>query len=93
MAQMHSCRTGSFKRSIRWLKGPSLRMRAFYHPDQSLHDPQQYMRFGQIVAPKDLPERTAQLLAALKAHGMAPELPAACGRKTPKSRPTSSRTT
>ena len=40
-------------------------MRAFYHPDQSKHDPQQYMRFGKIVAPKDLPERTERLLGAL----------------------------
>ncbi len=54
-------------------------MRAFYHPDQSLHDPKQYMRFGQIVAPKDLPERTAQLLGALKRHGVTPEQPAASG--------------
>lgn len=54
-------------------------MRAFYHPDQSLHDPQQYMRFGRIVAPKDLPERTARLLAALERHGVAPERPGACG--------------
>jgi len=54
-------------------------MRAFYHPDQSLHDPQQYMRFGRIVAPKDLPERTAQLLGALKKHGITPEQPPAAG--------------
>jgi acetoin utilization deacetylase AcuC-like enzyme len=37
------------------------------------------MRFGQIVAPKDLPERTAQLLGALKKHGVTPEQPAASG--------------
>lgn len=54
-------------------------MRAFYHPDQSLHDPQQYMRFGRVVAPKDLPERTQRLLAALARHGISPELPAAHG--------------
>ncbi|KRE18139.1 acetylpolyamine aminohydrolase [Bosea sp. Root381] len=54
-------------------------MRAFYHPDQSLHDPQQYMRFGRVVAPKDLPERTARLLGALKNHGVEPELPASHG--------------
>jgi acetoin utilization deacetylase AcuC-like enzyme len=54
-------------------------MRAFYHPDQALHDPQQYMRFGRIVAPKDLPERTAQLLKALAAHGVMPEVPPATG--------------
>jgi acetoin utilization deacetylase AcuC-like enzyme len=51
-------------------------MRAFYHPDQTLHDPQQYMRFGRIVAPKDLPARTHELLAALEARGVAPEAPA-----------------
>jgi acetoin utilization deacetylase AcuC-like enzyme len=54
-------------------------MRAFYHPDQALHDPQQYMRFGQIVAPKDLPIRTQRLLDALQARGIAPEIPVACG--------------
>jgi acetoin utilization deacetylase AcuC-like enzyme len=54
-------------------------MRAFYHPDQALHDPQQYMRFGRIVAPKDLPARTAELLAALGAYGIKPEPPAAHG--------------
>ena len=48
-------------------------MRAFYHPDQALHDPQQYMRFGKVVAPKDLPERTERLLGALAKHGIAPE--------------------
>ena len=32
-------------------------MRAFYHPDQALHEQLQFMRFGKIVASKDLPER------------------------------------
>jgi acetoin utilization deacetylase AcuC-like enzyme len=54
-------------------------MRAFHHPDQALHDPQQYMRFGQIVAAKDLPARTHELLAALEARGVAPEAPAVFG--------------
>ncbi|KPH81909.1 histone deacetylase family protein [Bosea vaviloviae] len=54
-------------------------MRAFYHPDQSLHDPKQYLRFGAVVAPKDLPERTARLLGALEKHGIKPELPASHG--------------
>lgn len=54
-------------------------MRAFYHPDQSIHDPQQYMRYGRVVAPKDLPERTARLLGALARHGIAPERPASHG--------------
>ena len=54
-------------------------MRAFYHPQQALHAPLQYMRFGSVVAPKDLPERTERLLGALAAHGIAPEEPGACG--------------
>lgn len=54
-------------------------MRAFYHPDQSLHEQLQYMRFGKIVAPKDLPERTERLLGALAKHGIKPEQPAAHG--------------
>ncbi len=56
-------------------------MRAFYHHDQSMHDPKQYLRFGAVVAPKDLPERTARLLAALARHGIAPERPAAHGKE------------
>lgn len=54
-------------------------MRAFYHPAQALHAPQQYMRFGRVVAPKDLPERTERLLAALARNGIAPEPPPPCG--------------
>ncbi|MBV8767358.1 MAG: histone deacetylase family protein [Hyphomicrobiales bacterium] len=54
-------------------------MRAFYHPDQALHEQLQYMRFGKIVAPKDLPERTERLLTALDSHGIVPERPAEYG--------------
>ena len=54
-------------------------MRAFYHPDQSAHDPRQYMRFGQIVAPKDLPARTTALLQALARHSITPRLSVAHG--------------
>jgi acetoin utilization deacetylase AcuC-like enzyme len=50
-------------------------MRAFYHPDQALHDPQQFMRYGRLVPPKDLPARTEELLGALAARGVAPETP------------------
>lgn len=50
-------------------------MRAFYHPDQARHDPQQFMRAGKIVAPKDLPVRTERLLSALAAAGITPEMP------------------
>jgi len=41
-------------------------MRAFYDVDQAAHDPQQYMRVGRLVSPKDVPERTAALLDALR---------------------------
>jgi acetoin utilization deacetylase AcuC-like enzyme len=50
-------------------------MRAFYHPDQALHDPQQYMRFGRIIPPKDMPVRTTRLLEALATRGIVPEAP------------------
>lgn len=48
-------------------------MRAFYHPEQALHDPQVFMRAGVLAAPTDLPERTARLLGALARHGITPE--------------------
>lgn len=54
-------------------------MRAFFHPDQSLHDPQQFMQVGRIREPKDLPSRTEALLGALKQRGIAPEQPADYG--------------
>jgi len=51
-------------------------MRAFYHSDQALHDPQQYMRVGRIIAPKDLPARSDAFLGALRSLGIAIESPA-----------------
>ncbi|MGL4974039.1 MAG: histone deacetylase family protein [Bosea sp. (in: a-proteobacteria)] len=54
-------------------------MRAFFHPDQARHSPLQFMRFGRLVAPKDLPERTQKLLDALSARGIVPELPPEVG--------------
>jgi acetoin utilization deacetylase AcuC-like enzyme len=45
-------------------------MRAFYDPAQAAHDPQQFMRYGRIVPPKDLPERTTRLVGALKNLGI-----------------------
>ena len=50
-------------------------MRAFFHPDQSLHDPQQFMQVGRLRAPKDLPSRTEALLSALAKRGVTPEPP------------------
>lgn len=55
-------------------------MRAFYHPDQALHDPQVFMRAGVLAAPTDLPERTARLLAALVRQGITPEAGTVDGR-------------
>jgi acetoin utilization deacetylase AcuC-like enzyme len=55
-------------------------MRAFYHPDQALHDPLQFMRYGKLVSPKDVPERTTKLLGALERRGVKPERPAALGK-------------
>ncbi len=55
-------------------------MKAFYHPDQALHDPQQFMRMGVLAAPTDLPERTARLLDALARHAITAEASQADGR-------------
>lgn len=37
-------------------------MRAFFTPEQMLHDPQQFMRIGRICPATDLPERSRRLL-------------------------------
>ena len=50
-------------------------MRAFYHPDQALHDPLQFMRAGRIAVPTDVPARTERLLDALRQSGVTPEQP------------------
>ncbi len=54
-------------------------MRAFFHADQHLHDPQQFMRVGRIVDPQDRPARVDALLAALSSRGLTPERPADYG--------------
>ena len=54
-------------------------MRAIYHPDQAIHETLQYMRFGKVIRPKDLPERTQRLLHALAKHAIAVEPPPAAG--------------
>lgn len=56
-------------------------MRAFYHPEQALHDPQVFMRAGVLAAPTDLPERTARLLAALARHDITAEASDIDGRE------------
>lgn len=54
-------------------------MRAFFHPDQQLHDPKQFMRVGRICGPNDLPTRTEALVGALRTRGVEPEVPPARG--------------
>jgi acetoin utilization deacetylase AcuC-like enzyme len=56
-------------------------MRAFYHPDQALHSPKQFMRFGELAAPTDVPARTEALLAALARLNISPETPPDYGRE------------
>lgn len=55
-------------------------MRSFYHPDQALHAPQQFMRTGRLAAPTDIPARTQALLAALDRLGLIVCVPADHGR-------------
>lgn len=50
-------------------------MRAFYHPDQVRHDPQQFIRYGRVKAAQDLPARTDALLESLRTIGVSPETP------------------
>lgn len=56
-------------------------MRAFYHPDQALHSPQQFMRYGRLAEPTDLPVRTEQLLGTLQRLGIVTEVPADFGKE------------
>ncbi|MGI9480868.1 MAG: histone deacetylase family protein, partial [Hyphomicrobiales bacterium] len=54
-------------------------MRAFFHPDQSLHDPKQFMRVGKISDPQDVPARTEKLLKGLAAAAVTVEAPEDAG--------------
>lgn len=55
-------------------------MRAFYHPDQAIHNPLQFMRYGRICDATDVPARTEELLKALARLGVTPEEPEDYGR-------------
>lgn len=57
------------------------KMRAFYSPEQAIHSPQQFMRYGRLADPTDLPARTEKLLEALARLGITPEVPADLGRE------------
>jgi len=57
-------------------------MRAFYHPDQAIHSPVQFMRTGRICKATDVPERTTRLLDALARSGVTVEVPPALGDDT-----------
>ncbi len=50
-------------------------MRAFFHADQQLHNPLQFMRAGRITKPTDLPARTDALLKALDEKRITVETP------------------
>jgi acetoin utilization deacetylase AcuC-like enzyme len=50
-------------------------MKAFFSPDQLLHDPQQFMRLGRMHKPTDLPARAKALAAALADCGIPLEAP------------------
>ncbi|WP_182418344.1 histone deacetylase family protein [Bartonella sp. HY038] len=50
-------------------------MRGFYHQDQALHEPKQFMRYGEIAKPTDSPLRTQKLLIALENLGVSVETP------------------
>lgn len=50
-------------------------MRAFFHSDQQLHSPLQFMRAGRIVNPADLPTRTHALLKSLEERAIKVESP------------------
>lgn len=56
-------------------------MRAFYHPDQALHSPKQFMRYGELAASTDVPARTDVLLGALERMNLSPEMPPDYGRQ------------
>lgn len=47
-------------------------MRAFYHPVQAAHGPQQFMRYGRVVPAHDLPARVDALLGALRGSRASP---------------------
>jgi acetoin utilization deacetylase AcuC-like enzyme len=44
-------------------------MKAFFHPEQLLHDPQSYLSRGQMRQPQEVPERARRILQAVKALG------------------------
>ncbi|MDR3352443.1 MAG: histone deacetylase family protein [Zoogloeaceae bacterium] len=50
-------------------------MKAFFSPDQLLHDPRQFMRLGRIHKPTDRPARVEALSAALADCGVPLEAP------------------
>lgn len=55
-------------------------MHVFYHPDQALHAPRQFMRYGELAAPTDVPARTEALLDALRRLRLTLEAPKDHGR-------------
>lgn len=50
-------------------------MRAFFHPDQTLHHPRTYLSRGAMRVPQEVPVRAERLLAAASKLGMRIETP------------------
>jgi acetoin utilization deacetylase AcuC-like enzyme len=54
-------------------------MKAFYHADQMLHQPQVYFSRGKMRTPQEVPERTTHLLSAAQKLGFEIQSPADYG--------------
>lgn len=54
-------------------------MKTFYHPDQDLHHPRTYFSRGMMRQPQEVPQRTTELLSAVKALGFDLATPADAG--------------
>jgi len=55
-------------------------MKAYFHPDQSLHIPRSYLSRGQMREPQEIPDRTTHILAGLESLGHEVLEPADHGR-------------
>ncbi|MDZ7667904.1 MAG: histone deacetylase family protein [Gammaproteobacteria bacterium] len=51
-------------------------MKAYFHPEQSLHIPRSYLSRGQMRTPLEIPARTDYILRGLESLGLATEEPA-----------------
>jgi len=54
-------------------------LRAFFHPDQKLHQPKSYFSRGAMRTPQEVPDRVENLAAAITALGLTVEQPQDAG--------------